>query len=277
MDGRAPRIGITGPDRGGTAAWWFCALAIWRAGGRPCRITPSNLCDPEGLDGLIVGGGADVDPGLYGETLLFEEVEAAARREPTWLRRQFARLFYPMLFVLRGLLSRPARPLSWRGRLLDQERDELELFLLDNALRRGLPILGICRGEQLLNVALGGRLIQDVRFFAEQTPHIRTILPRKVVEVLPGTILADIVGPGTHFVNAQHEQAVCCLGKGLAVAARERSGIIQAVEHKKRPFVLGVQWHPEFLPHMPRQRALFRALVHAAKGRRAGFTEETPS
>lgn len=269
MAGR-PRIGVCGPDCGGLAAWIFTALAVWRAGGWPVRIAPGRNCGPcDDLEGLILGGGADVDPGRYGEAFegLLEDLRVESRRERALGWRIFVRLFYPLLLGLRLLLGRRKGPEASR---LDKDRDELEFGLLGRALERNLPVLGICRGEQLLNVYYGGRLLRDVRPFAEETPHRRSLLPRKKVVVAPGSRLAAALGrSGRLRVNAMHEQAVCCLGQGLRAVAEEPSGIIQAVEDPARPFVVGVQWHPEFLPQLRTQQGLFRALV-AEAGRRAG-------
>lgn len=148
---------------------------------------------------------------------------------------------------------------------LDPDRDALEQRLVRQALDLGKPVLGICRGAQMLNVALGGNLHQRAYDHYADSRYYRTILPRKDVTVLDGTGLAALAGTAPMRVNALHSQAVDRLGTGLRVAARDDGGMIQAVERSTPPFALGVQWHPEYLVYARRQRALFRALVDAAR------------
>ena len=148
---------------------------------------------------------------------------------------------------------------------LDPDRDALEQRLVRQALDLGKPVLGICRGAQMLNVALGGNLHQRAYDHYADSRYYRTILPRKDVTVLDGTGLARLAGTAPMRVNALHSQAVDRLGTGLRVAARDDGGMIQAVERSTPPFALGVQWHPEYLVYARRQRALFRALVDAAR------------
>lgn len=284
-DGRGgrPVILVSGPDRGGLAAWLFLALAVRRAGGRPLRATPSRPRSEAVFAGLIVSGGADVDPALYGEQRdrLLDEIRAA----PSGLSLAARWLLFPLVFLLRRLLAvrrldRLARRMARPGRRLgfrpsggsagqqsgpDPARDALELSLIDRALSAGRPVLGVCRGAQLLNVRFGGCLHQDVRPFYVETPHLQTVLPRKTVRLAPDSRLAAILGPAPLAVNALHRQAVRCLDRGMRISAREESGVIQAVERIKEPFVIGVQWHPEFLPQDRRQRDLFAALVEAAR------------
>ena len=147
---------------------------------------------------------------------------------------------------------------------LDPARDALERRLVTEAMRAGKPVLGICRGAQMINVALGGNLHQDAYGHHSDSRYLRTILPRKSVDIAAGTILADVAGTATMRVNALHTQAVDRLGEGLRVAARDSGGMVQAIERTADPFALGVQWHPEHLFYARRQRAVFRALVGAA-------------
>ncbi len=150
---------------------------------------------------------------------------------------------------------------------LDPERDALERRLVIEALRVGKPVLGICRGAQMINVALGGNLHQDAYGHYADSPYLRTVLPRKTVNVVVGTQLARLAGTDPMRVNALHTQAVNRLGEGLAVAALDSGGMIQGIERVTAPFAMGVQWHPEHLFYARRQRALFRALVRAAIAR----------
>jgi len=147
---------------------------------------------------------------------------------------------------------------------LDPDRDALERGLVDAALAAGKPVLGVCRGAQMLNVALGGSLHQDAYAVHADSRYMRTILPRKGVHLEGDSLLAEIAGPEPMRVNALHTQAVDRLGAGLRVAARDEGGMVQALERAEPPFALGVQWHPEHLIYARRQRALFRALVRAA-------------
>jgi putative glutamine amidotransferase len=151
---------------------------------------------------------------------------------------------------------------------LDPGRDEMEERLVCAAMAEMKPVLGICRGSQMLNVALGGRLDQDAYGTYMASERYWTILPKKNVEIVPGTRLAAHAGTVPMKVNALHSQAVTTLGRGLRVAARDSGGMIQAIERTEEPFALGVQWHPEHLFYAHRQRAIFRALVNAAAARR---------
>ncbi|WP_026331371.1 gamma-glutamyl-gamma-aminobutyrate hydrolase family protein [Thioalkalivibrio sp. ALE11] len=255
---RRPVIAITGPDQGGGPAWLFTALAVWRAGGRPLRLRPGKPRSHRRFDGLVVGGGADVDPELYGETLP-EGPDAAAIRqaERRLSQRLIGYLFYPALWLLRRLFQS-------HGGVLDTDRDRLEKALIHRALDEHRPILGICRGMQLVNVVRGGTLHRDLAEFYVETPQARSLLPVKRVRLDPHSRLAAILGDPPLHVNALHDQAVDRLGQGLNVAGREPSRVVQAIE-TEQDFCIGVQWHPEYLPQKTRHQRLFRALVTAAR------------
>ncbi len=147
----------------------------------------------------------------------------------------------------------------------DRERDAFESAMIRHALEHRLPLLGICRGAQLLNVCRGGSLIQDLRPHRNQTSHRRTVLPLKTLLVAPETRLADWIRCPRCRINSLHNQAIDRLGSNLRVAGRDLDDIVQAVEDPDYPFLLGVQWHPEFLILMRRQRRLFGLLVEAAR------------
>lgn len=153
-----------------------------------------------------------------------------------------------------------------RSPSVDPERDRFELFVLDHARREGLPILGICRGAQLLNVHAGGSLLSDLRDQRVHTSNRGTLLRRKVVDVLPDSRLAGLLGTDRLQVNSLHHQAVDRCGEGLAIVARDRDGIAQAIEGDSEVLRVGVQWHPEYLPHAREQRALFRGFRQACDG-----------
>lgn len=250
---RQLQIGVTGPDRGGTIAWWMTAFAIRRCGARAVRIAPARGADRARLDALVIGGGTDVDPFHYGQEGEPDNREAMIRSTLVdWLVGL-------VLGVFRALFATHTR------RDYDPERDHLEMELIRYALQRCLPILGICRGAQLMNVALGGSLHQKIgHFYTEDTGNIRSILPRKTIEIARSSHLERILGTRSCFVNALHRQSINRLGQGVAVSASEANSVVQAIEKTDHPFFIGVQWHPEYMPQSETQQRLFRGLVDLA-------------
>ena len=262
MNRSKPNIGITGPDKGGRAAWWFTRFAVFLHGGRAIHIHPQKGLPKEDIHGLIIGGGADINPERYGaEDIrdLFSKDEKVSS-----LRRFFIYLltiiFFPFIYFLRKIFSASSED-------IDDNRDELEFGLIEKAVEKNIPILGICRGAQLLNIHFGGTLHQDITGYYTEVPRIQSVWPKKRVEVDGNSMLHDILTFEKVWVNALHHQAVDDLGEGLAVVAKEENGIIQAIEHTNRNFILGVQWHPEYMPQIPAQRRIFKRLVAAAKTR----------
>lgn len=226
-----PLIGVTGSRRGGRRTWLLHRFAIWRAGGRAVRLTPRRLPALDDiarkLDGLIVGGGDDIAPTIYG-----------GRVHP--------------------------------GIRLDPERDALEMQLLDLFAPTGRPVLGVCRGAQMINAHLGGTLLPDIYEANADLPRLRTPLPVKHVHFEPDSRLRAILGREICKVNSLHHQAVDRLGGGLRTVGRDRWGFVQAIEGVGERFLIGVQWHPEFLVFTPAQQRLYRGLVGAAAAETTG-------
>jgi len=250
-----PRIGVTGPDRGGLAAWLMTALAVRRAGARPVRVTPASPCSADDLDAVIIGGGSDVDPLHYGE----EPEDKSTDREISALDW----LVGLLLYIPRILLARHS------VQAYDPDRDQLEQHFIRHAMSNDKPLLGICRGAQLMNVTLGGSLYQVIdRFYAEGTANVRSVLPRKRITITPNSRLSMLLGTHTCRVNALHEQSIKTTGEAIIISAREPSGVIQGIEKTGAHFVIGVQWHPEYMPQSRQQQALFRELVRAASAAR---------
>jgi len=154
---------------------------------------------------------------------------------------------------------------------VDPERDEVEIRLVEEAMRLNIPFFGICRGIQVINVAFGGSLYTDI---SSQTPHAldHKWVPGRPWSYLAHSIrveecsrLAKILG-GIHFdVNSLHHQAIARIANGLQATAFASDGIVEAIELPSHPFGIAVQWHPEWLQDHPPMRALFRAFVQAAE------------
>lgn len=152
---------------------------------------------------------------------------------------------------------------------IDPARDRMELELLSHAEAKGLPVLGICRGAQMLNVFRGGSLHADIYRVFEGARRMRTALPRKDVTVDRSSRLYRILGAERMKVNSLHHQAVDRLGDDLRPVARDEAGVVQAIEADGERLLIGVQWHPEFLVYRGRQQGLFRALVRYIQGNAA--------
>lgn len=132
-----------------------------------------------------------------------------------------------------------------------RERDEMERFLFLKAVEQDKPVLGICRGIQLMNALLGGSLYQDL-----PTEHPSSVehhmtkpydVPIHTVEVTKGTKLAEIIGSGKYEVNSYHHQAVKTLAENVTAMAVSEDGLIEAIGLPDKNFIIGVQWHPEFI------------------------------
>lgn len=234
---RRPIVGVTAGPSAHSAEWFAVrddyVRAVESAGAVPLVLAPGPLAHVadlvERLDGLVLSGGADVDPGHYGE----EPHETVDDVTP--------------------------------------ERDAFELALSRAALLRDLPLLAICRGHQVLNVATGGTLIQDipsqVQGALDHDPKKERWEPAHEVRILPGTRLREILGRDRVAVNSIHHQAIREPGQGLVVTAYSvGDDVIEGVEIPARRFVVGVQWHPEAFWDQPETfQPLFAALVAASR------------
>ena len=188
--------------------------AVQEAGGFAVLLAPDRhlVADPEEalelIDGLLLAGGADIDPGSYGEQAHAETVGTVP------------------------------------------ERDAFEIALARAAIERDIPVLGICRGMQLINVARGGTLMQHLPERFGHHEHRRVVGSfdgaDHDVELLPGTLVLRVVGEASHATKSHHHQGVERLGDGLLVSGTSTlDGLPEAIELPDRQFVLGVQWHPE--------------------------------
>lgn len=171
-------------------------------------------------------------------------------------------------------------PLTYEGQpkpgyRYDLARGDMEASWALAARRHDLPVLGVCRGAQMLNVLAGGTLHMDLAGFkgANLAPSPwQQLTVRKMVALRETSRFAEITGRRRLAVNVIHQQAIDRLGVGLTVAARQDNGVIQAIEDRSRRFWIGVQHHPEMLAHRAAHRRLFKALVDAARIRRSERT-----
>lgn len=207
--------------------------AVKQAGGIPLLLPQVNSKEAAGelterLDGLVVIGGSDVAPNLYGET--------------------------------------PHKKLG----AVEPQRDQSDLLYIETFMEKKLPVLGVCRGMQLLNVLQGGSLYQDlsqIESWAIQHDQATAVtLPTHDVTLQKVSVLYELFAEETLSVNTVHHQALRTLGKDLKVTAMSPDGIIEAIESTTAPHILGVQWHPELLLQAkPSHRLIFDWLVQQAK------------
>jgi putative glutamine amidotransferase len=210
---------------------------VTSAGGIATLLPPQPVDDAiaervlDGLDGLVITGGRDVDPATYGQT------PHAATDEPA------------------------------------RDRDAWELALVRGALARGLPLLGICRGAQVLNVALGGTLHQHLPDVVGHYQHQlgNAVFSTSSIRTVPGTRVAALVGESTD-AQCYHHPAIAALGRGLMATAWDTDGVIEAVELPGNEFVVAVQWHPE---ERLDDLRLFSGVVEAAVAHASGKTQTT--
>ena len=196
-------------------------LALQRAGLEAVTVAPDAGEVLSGLAGLVLSGGTDVDPALYGATRIAETDEP------------------------------------------DRQRDDYEAALLNEALARDLPVLAICRGQQLFNVVRGGTLIQHL---SGTSKHQKKSGGEPVHDASIEGRLAEVFGAKKMPVNSRHHQAVDRVGEGLVVAARDtEDGVVEGIVYPAAGFALGVQWHPEDMVDDERQARLFAAFAEATR------------
>ena len=202
--------------------------AVRRAGGQEAALLERPITDEEAdevvqrFDGLVLIGGADVDPALYG---------ADAHSETT-----------------------PA----------PGDVDAFDIALARAAVRNGTPTLAICRGLQVLNVAMGGTLIQHLPDISDRDEHREGVLHE--VDLKPGSKVADAIGTNRPMCSSFHHQAIDRLAAGLVEAGWADDGTIEAVEVEGASWIIAVQWHPEdTAADDPSQQALFDALVRRSR------------
>lgn len=147
----------------------------------------------------------------------------------------------------------------------DPERDKLEIKWIKWALEQEIPVLGICRGAQLLNVVLQGKLHQDIRTMRNLTYNRPGLLPTKQVFLQPDSTLAAVCKKTRLRVNSLHHQAINIPGEGLRLVGWDLDHITQAVECREYQTLIGVQWHPEYLFYVPSQMRIFRWLAQKAR------------
>jgi len=223
--------GLEGAEREHAFSFLTYANAVRRAGAIPLLIPPQpeNIDElVSGLDGVLLAGGADCDPSIYGEAC------------------------HP------------------KTSMMDGRRQSNDLALAAATRLQRVPTLGICLGLQMMTVAAGGKLVQDID--SEFTTDIRhASLPgdraRHDVSIASGTRLASIVPYVSLNVNSSHHQSVRTPGDGMTVSATASDGVIEAVEDAAHPFYVGVQWHPEDMEGEGSASSLFSAFVLAARGR----------
>jgi putative glutamine amidotransferase len=150
-----------------------------------------------------------------------------------------------------------------------KERDEFEMLLINNALKNNMPILGICRGLQIFNVALGGTLITDLEYSGYKNHRTqRSIVKRHKIEISRESLLSNIVGSGVKLVNTFHHQAIDQIGKGLRVSAKSSDDIIEAAElvnTKTNSSVILIQWHPERMVTSETSKKIIKNFINKIK------------
>ncbi|MBR9870596.1 MAG: type 1 glutamine amidotransferase [Gammaproteobacteria bacterium] len=144
------------------------------------------------------------------------------------------------------------------------KRDDTDYRLLEQAEAIGIPVLGICRGAQFINIFHGGSLCQNVTPLRVNTRHRPLLLPLQTVRLVSGSRLAELMPSRRIGANRIHSQAIKQLGRGLRVTAVDNDLFVQAIESTGKQWLMGVQWHPEYLLYHAGHRRIFRRFVQAA-------------
>ncbi len=249
-----PKIAVTGPGKRGKGNWWFFKIILWWFNARPFHVIPDlKNREIEDFDALLLTGGADINPERYGR----ERTNASYKKA----RKSFNPLkliFYPFIQLYKEIFGVGAIEVNVK-------RDEMEFSLLKKAIYQNKPVFGVCRGMQLINVHLGGTLYHDINSLGKEVKNKKSVFPRKKISILKSSVLNKILNVNKCRINSLHNQGVDQLGDGIRIIATDENGLIQSVEKAGENFLLGVQWHPEYLPYLKYQRMIFKAFIKAAK------------
>ncbi len=202
-------------------------ICLFFSGAKAVNLSTENPCYEKNIDGLVLSGGTDLYPGMYNN----QEIKQNYK--------------------------------------YDHARDELELRWLSKAREKNIPIFCICRGAQLLNIFHGGTLHTDITKVYENANYPNSLLAkiffRKKINIRKNTRLDAVFQKKETEVNSLHSQSIDKLGKNLKLSAVEDNGVIQAIENNRDRFIMGVQFHPEFLFYRKDIRSLFRNFVEACR------------
>ena len=232
MTKKRPTIGVT-PCSSASMKDYLKAVELAGADAEELRNDEDPAAVLDRVDGVLLTGGLDVDPSLYGQA-------------------------------------------KHRTTEVAPDRDKFELPLARQAVNRDIPLFAICRGIQVLNVAEGGTLTQDIpsqlKTDLNHSVNVPKTDPTHAVEIAPSSRLAAALGTatGTCTVNSRHHQALDRVAEGFHVSARAPDGVVEAIEKPDATFCIGVQWHPENFWRTGEFSGLFRAFVAAAADRRRG-------
>lgn len=228
MTNKRPAIGVTTSINKSQTMWLCNNLAVWIAGGKAIRLTTRNYKNYREYNGYLISGGVDIDPTIYNE----ENIASIG---------------------------------------IEKERDKLEFEVINHALENNKPLFGICRGAQMINIVMGGNLYQNARdiykdFLPTSSTLGKAFLRRKVNITAKGIISKVFANKKQISVNSIHHQAINQLGKGLKITAKDRHNIVQTIESSDaKSYILGLQWHPEFMLYKKKQRKVFQSFIDACK------------